>query len=494
MTTLSNASTAGTSLTQGEAVRQSPGVRNAIRAIVDEVKARSAQVTDVRGALPGRKESYEALMARAAAVRGRPLLYPYLGSGVGNGALVELADGSVKWDMICGIGVHFFGHSDAEMIEQSLIGSLDDTVKHGNLQSNFDAYEFLETLIGEARKNSRLKYGYIATSGAMANENGLKVCIQKCSPASRVLAFKDCFMGRSISMLSVGDNHAGREGLPINIPVDYMPFWDQAAADRMGAKRYIDMSVEHLMQYITRFPGQHACFIFELIQGEGGFNVGQRDFFKALMDVCKAHKIAVWDDEIQTFGRTGRMFAYELFNLGEYVDVFCVGKMTQACATLYTEEYNPKAGLLSGTFTGEGVSFRVGRRVIERLRDGTYYDVPGGDPGLMSRHHAAFREHVKALIAKHPHLFPAVPGVGAGEQLVGGVGGMMRFTPFGGAKDKVMAACKACFEEGVILFYCGHGPYHVRILPPLGVMKLEDWPRVFACIERGLARVGSAVG
>ncbi len=71
---------------------------------------------------------------------------------------------------------------------------------------------------------------------------------------------------------------------------------------------------------------------------------------------------------------------------------------------------------------------------------------------------------------------------------------MMRFTPFGGAKDKIMAACKACFDEGVILFYCGHGPYHVRMLPPLGVMKLEDWPRVFACMERGLVKAGSAVG
>jgi hypothetical protein len=40
-----------------------------------------------------------------------------------------------------------------------------------------------------------------------------------------------------------------------------------------------------------------------------------------------------------------------------------------------------------------------------------------------------------------------------------------------------------------VLFWCGHGPYHLRMLPPLGVMKLEDWPRVFACIEKGLAKV-----
>ena len=102
-----------------------------------------------------------------------------------------------------------------------------------------------------------------------------------------------------------------------------------------------------------------------------------REFFTALMDVCKASSIAVWDDEIQSFGRTESMFAYDALNLGEYVDVFCVGKMTQVCATLYTEEYNPGPGLLSGTFTSSGPAFHIGTSVIERLRDGNWYGKSG---------------------------------------------------------------------------------------------------------------------
>jgi 4-aminobutyrate aminotransferase-like enzyme len=46
-----------------------------------------------------------------AADRGGKLFYDYIGSGIGNGPLVELADGSVKYDFITGIGVHYFGHS-----------------------------------------------------------------------------------------------------------------------------------------------------------------------------------------------------------------------------------------------------------------------------------------------------------------------------------------------------------------------------------------------
>jgi 4-aminobutyrate aminotransferase-like enzyme len=475
--------------TAGAELAHSPAVRAAIDAIVREVSARSAQITDTRGPKPELVAPYEALMKRAGEVRGRGLLYPYLGSGVGRGALVELADGSVKWDMISGIGVHFFGHSDPEMVGLSVRGATGDTMMAGNLQSNFDHYEFGEALLKEARKSSKLAHVYLSTSGAMANENGVKVCYQKHAPASRVIAFKGCFMGRSVTMSQIGDSAANRIGIPLSTLVDYMPFYDHAAAQRMGQTRYIDMAVWHLRQYIERYPKQHACCIFELIQGEGGFNTAPREFFTALIDVCKAHNIAVWDDEVQTFGRTQSLFAYDQYNLGEFVDVCCVGKMTQVCATLFTKEYNPGPGLLSGTFTGSPSAFAVGTRVVERLaagRDGqSFY----GDQGLFARHHRLFVEQVRALAARRPEWFPKTSAWGELNDIVGGNGGMMRFTPFGADKDKINKACKACFDEHVILFYCGHGPYHLRMLPPLPVFNESDWPKVFQCIERGLAKV-----
>lgn len=470
--------------TVGSQLRDSKVVRGAVENLTLELKARSAQITGVRGPIPELKEAYEAAMKRAAEVRGRGLLYPYISSGIGNGALVELMDGSVKWDMICGIGVNFFGHSDPELAEAALRGSLDDTLKQGNLQTSWEPFEFCETLLNEAKKGSRLRYSYVSTSGAMANENALKICYQKHAPASRVIAFKDCFMGRSVTMSQIGDAAGNRQGIPLSTLVDYMPFWNQAEAERIGKAKFIDGAARQLQEYIDRYPKQHACFIFEMVQGEGGFNPGDRDYFKTLMDLCKANKIAVWDDEIQTWGRLPTMFAYDYFNLGQYVDVFCVGKLTQACVTLYTEEYNPQPGLLSGTFVGEGPSFRVGQRVIERLRDGNYY----GPNGAIAKHFGLFQQQVKALAAKHPEWFPKVEGL---TDIVGGVGGMMRFTPFGGKKDKINKACKTIFEEGVVLFYAGHGPYHLRMLPPLGVTREQDWPAVFQCVERGLARAAS---
>ena len=458
-----------------------PEVVRSIDAIVARLRAGHGAITGARPADPARKAAYDQAMQRTAAVRGRGPLMPYLGSGSGNGPLVELLDGSVKWDMINGIGVHMFGHGDPRMVAAALRAGLSDLCMQGNLASNRDSVAFAEFLVAEASRTSRLAHCFVTNSGCMANESALKVCMQKTGGAPRVLAFEGCFVGRSVTMSQIGDTSAYRQGIPLSTLVDYMPFYDAS----MGA-RSIEMAVWHLKQYIHRYPGQHACFVMELVQGEGGFNTAPREFFVALMETCKAAGIPVWDDEVQSFGRTTSMFAFEALDLGKYLDVATVGKMTQACACLFAADMNPKPGLLSGTFTASTSAFQVGLEALRIMRDGGYY----GPDGRNAKLHAAFREHAEALIRRRPEWFPEVrdsfgrPGVAK----VGGTGGMCRMTPFGGEKEPVMKLLAALFEEGVMAFYCGHGPYHLRMLPPVGVMQPEQWTPVFEIVERAMEK------
>lgn len=459
-------------------------VRQHIDAIVAELVTAQKALTGARPPKAELKESYQHWLDRNAEARGKPALFPYLGSGLGNGPLVELLDGSVKWDMINGIGVHMFGHSHPEMVRAALHAALSDTVQQGNLQANADSVGFMEILAAEAARASRLRHVFVTNSGCMANESALKVCFQKHHPASRVIAFQDCFMGRSTTMAQIGDSAAGRVGIPLNTLVDYMPFYDPEHGSRS-----IDYTCWHLRQMIARYPGQHACFVMELVQGEGGFNQAPREFFEPLMKLCREHNIAVWIDEVQTFGRTESMFHFEQMGLGEYIDVVTVGKMSQACAVLYTPEYNPKPGLLSGTFIGGTVELQVGRRALELLRDGGYY----GPQGRIAALQRAFREHAEALVRTHPKLFPPIRHT-SGRMCertahFGGVGGMMRLTPFGGEKAEIMKAMHLLFEEGVIAFYCGHGPFHLRFLPPVGAMTPAQMAPVFEIVERALLRV-----
>lgn len=468
----------------------SQSVTGAIDTIVHEAEQLRSRITGLKDADPGLKADYDDLVKRAGESRGRALMLPYVGSGIGNGVFVELADGSIKYDLTQGIGPNFFGHSNPELLRVSLEAATQDIVMQGHLQMNVDAVEFTELLVKEAGRNSGLKHAFLSTSGAMANESALKLVMQKNSPAERILAFQDCFMGRSLAMTCIGDNPAFRDGLPNPMKAEYMPFYSPAAAKRMsagdqsGQTRYIDMCVWHLEQYIARYPGQYAAFAFELVQGEGGYNTAPREFFTSLMDVCKDKGIAIWIDEIQTFGRTLEMFCFDALNLGSYVDVVSCGKMTQACATLYTEEYSPRGPLLSGTFLGSTVALQVGKRMMERLREGGYY----GKGGVIDEHNQAFVKHAKALAEKHPEWFPRTDDV---PEIAGGFGGMMRFTPFGGAKDKVSKFCMTLFDEGALAIWCGHGPYHARFLPPLGCMSLDEWPKIFAVVERALAKTAN---
>jgi len=468
--------------TVGESIRQSPVIQKAIDSIVSEVEKQTASITEIRGPRDELVTPYAAAVEAAGETRGWPLLYPYLGSGAGRGPLVELGDGSVKWDLVSGIGVHFFGHCHPEIIRAQARASLEDTTKHGNLQSGALPYRFAKKLVDLAGRKSRLSRAFLTTSGAMANELALKVCMQKRWPGTRILAFKHCFMGRSLTMTSIGDSAAARVDVPTTVEVDYMPFWNARGAEKIGGKtKFIDWSLWQLDQYVKRYPGRHACFVMELIQGEGGFNVPPKEYLEELMKACKGYGIPVWDDEIQSFGRTTEMFAFEHFDLGEYIDVLCVGKMTHVCSALWTDEMAPKPGLLSGTFTSGTADFEVGMTLLENLESGGYY----GDDGLFAKHHAEFRMHAEALVAKHPEWFPAVEYA---PELVGGAGGMMRMTPFGGVKEKIAAAAKAIYAEGAVLFWCGHGPVHLRMLPPMPAMELDQWPAIFEVLERGLAK------
>ena len=59
-----------------------------------------------------------------------------------------------------------------------------------------------------------------------------------------------------------------------------------------------------------------AGIIIELVQGEGGINVADKDFVLYLRKLCDEKKILLIVDEVQTgLGRTARMFAYQHYGI-----------------------------------------------------------------------------------------------------------------------------------------------------------------------------------
>ena len=67
---------------------------------------------------------------------------------------------------------------------------------------------------------------------------------------------------------------------------------------------------------------------------------------------------------------------------------------------------------------------------------------------------------------------------------------MLRLTPFGGDKESIVALVKQLFDNGVLSFFCGHGPFHIRFLPPVGVLTLEQFGQVMEIVEAAIVTQG----
>lgn len=446
-----------------------PRVEQAKKLIQEALKEHKSKITGVRPANPELKESYDTLLKKVAEVRGGALFYNYLGSGIGNGPLVELADGSVKYDFITGIGVHYMGHSHEGVINATIEGALHNTVMNGHLQQNTNSADMMDILSKAATKNgAAVKNVFLTTSGAMANENGFKLILQKRSPASRFFAFEKCFAGRTMGMAWVTDKAAYRTGLPKTLDVDYIPFYD--ANDHKGS---IDRAVYAMKKQITRFPGGHAGFIMELIQGENGSWVGNKEFFEALIAVCKENNISVMVDEVQTFARTKELFTFQYFGLDKHVDVVSIGKNSQVCATFFTDDHKPKPGLLSQTFTGASSQISAGHYVVNEMLNGGYL----GDNGKIEKLHKRFAGNLEKLSQKFPDKLSGPFGIGA----------MIAFTVFKGDEAKTKAFTIKLFENGVLSFMAGGGTTtRVRFLMPVMVTEDKHIDDVCEIIEKTL--------
>ena len=431
-----------------------------------EVARTAEKITSVRPATAGLKDLSKKYIENLNSLRGRNLYFNYVGSGLGQGPYVELVDGSVKMDLINGIGIHILGHSHPVVIEAAIRAAAQDIVMQGNLQPNKEYGALLETLLKAAGRTSRLKHGWIGTCGTIVNENALKITRQKNSPARKILAMKNNFAGRSTMMAEITDNPEYRVGLPAYNEVLYVPFYEV----QEGA-RSIEKAVIELKKHIAENPKNIASFIFELVQGEGGFNTAPPEYFKALFEVCREHRIALWADEIQTFARTGELFAFERLGLGEYIDIVTLAKTIQCGAVLYTDDYNPKPGLIAGTFTASTVSLATGKAVLDYLID----ESPGGS----SRGDRSEKFLGKdGRIQKIHERFLKMLGVlkdGPCKGMIGecgGIGLMIAMTPFDGSKEKTLKLLQTMFDNGLLAFSCGHGPYKIRFLLP-AIMEQE---------------------
>lgn len=412
---------------------------------------------DKKELLANKLKEYEQL-------KGRGFFYPFMASGRGHGPFVEMIDGSIKYDLINAIGVNLLGHSHPLYIKANLEAATSDTMMTGNLLSYQEPYELSKVLL-DSVKNSRLKHFWFSCSGSFAGDTALKVLWQKKAPNYRLIAFQKSFAGRSIAMQDVTYNATYREGMPQSIQVDHVPHFDYKDPENSLAN-----SIAALDALIAKNGNTYCAITIELIQGEAGFIYGTKEYYRGVFEWARKHGIYIWVDEVQSFARTRELFAFQHFGLDEYVDVVTIGKVLQAAGTFYTEELNPKPGLIAGTFNGSVASMNAGKATVRLLTEGNFY----GEQGRMAELETKFKAEFKRLSegsckGKIPYY--------------GGIGTMLSFEVGDSTTETTNKFMKKFFENGVITFSAGKEPTRVRFLLPVSLLD-EHITEVFSLLEK----------
>lgn len=102
---------------------------------------------------------------------------------------------------------------------------------------------------------------------------------------------------------------------------------------------YVDSTVESLEQMIEQEGADTiAAFISEPVQGSGGVNIPEENYFKEIRELCDKHDILIISDEVITgYGRTGTNFGME--NFGITPDIITMAKGV-------TSGYAPLGGMV----------------------------------------------------------------------------------------------------------------------------------------------------
>jgi len=421
-------------------------------------------------------------------LRGRPLLYPMMPTGRGSGPFIELMDGSVKMDLITGIGVSLFGYNHPALMLEAFRCAFRAPVMQGTLMPGREASRLSELLIKGARGELKgqehlveaakapIHQTWLSSCGTMANELSIKIVRQKKAPAYKFIAMKNCFAGRSSTMGELTDEPKYREGQPTFDQFKHIDYFD----DTLGVDECVARSKKQIDEIVDKEPGVFAGFVFEPVPGEGGaFRQAPRDWWVPVIEHAKSRGLAIWMDEVQTFARTGELFAFQRLELGSYVDVVSVAKPLHAAAVLWTEAFTPKPGLVAGTFSTSGANLATGAKIIEMLTEEGFIGPEGRIQKLERFIVHDWAERRERIGAKYK----------LGRMNI--LGGMVAMELLDGKAETIKKLLDLMFAKGVIGFNAGKIPVCLRFLPPMGVLQESHWLQAMKILEECLEEMSS---
>lgn len=345
------------------------------------------------------------------------------------------SNGKKYLDLISGIAVSNLGHNHPE-IKKAIIEQVNS---HMHVMVYGEFIQSPQVKLAKALSDKlpeNLDSVYFVNSGSEAVEGALKLA-KRFTGRTEIISCKNAYHGSTHGALSI----IGSEE------------WKNSFRPLLPDTRQINFNNWEDLKFISE---KTACIIIEPVQGEAGVRIANDFYLDALRKKCNETGTLLIFDEIQSgFGRTGKLFAFEHFNV--IPDILLLGKalgggMPLGAFISLNEimkvlQSNPVLGHIS-TFGGHPVCCAASLAALNVLSDSKYVEEANEKSELF-----------KQLLV-HPEI-----------KEVRGIGLMLavELRDF----DFVQQVIKKCIEGGLITDWFLFNDCSLRIAPPLTITNEE---------------------
>lgn len=159
------------------------------------------------------------------------------------------------------------------------------------------------------------------TTGSESVEVALKLA-KKYTGRSKFLSFEHSYHGHTIASMAIGMNDATKKDFLPLIESDTMKHPHIVNGARMNELNLAETLAEIETKLSTK---EYAAFVTETMATSAGNYMLPKNFFSRLKEICNKYGTLLIVDEVLTgFGRTGRMFSFERFEIEP--DIVCIAK------------------------------------------------------------------------------------------------------------------------------------------------------------------------
>nr|MBA3375043.1 4-aminobutyrate--2-oxoglutarate transaminase [Actinomycetota bacterium] len=416
------------------------------------------------------------ILEREARAVARPLtVHTPIVAAEAQGSTITDVDGNTFIDFVGGVGVMNVGHGHPKVV-QAIAEQTERFVHTDFTVVAYELYVDLAERLGGLVPISGETRGAFFNAGTEAVENAVKLA-RLYTGRDAVIAFEGAFHGRTLLALTMTSRtHPYKAGLgPFASEVYRAPF---PSSYRGPDSKTALAALERM--FSTHVPAEHvAAVVFEPQQGEGGFIPAPPAFVEGLRRICDERGIVLIADEVQTgFGRTGRMFAMEHFDVEP--DLITLAKSIAGGLPLsgvigraaIMDHAHP--GAIGGTFIGNPVALAAAGAVLDVFEE----------EDLVARA-SIIGDVLRARMLEWQGRWPRIGDVrGLGAMLaIELVEDPVTKTP---APDLAVAVIEAALQRGLLLLKAGVHGNCIRVLCPLTISDGE--------LEEGLDAWEEALG